>query len=66
MMAAPPTGFLYWPTLSYYSSVTRIPYVIEGFLSSEPVFTHLDVLGNTFGAFVRVVNARANVPVDVL
>jgi hypothetical protein len=46
--------------------VTRIPYVIEGSLSSGPVFTQLEVLGNTFGAFVRVFNARAESPVDVL
>ena len=60
-------GAPFWlRSVDFYSSVTRIPYVIEGFLSSEPVFTQLDVLGNTFGNFVRVFNTRPDLAVDVL
>ena len=60
-------GAPFWfRSVDFYSSVTRIPYVIEGSLSSQEMFTQLDVLGNTFGAFVRVVNARPDLPVDVL
>jgi len=60
-------GAPFWfRSVDLYSSVTRIPYVIEGSLSSEEMFTQLDVLGNTFGAFVRVVNARPDLPVDLL
>jgi hypothetical protein len=53
-------------SVDLYSSVTPIPYVIEGFLSEEPMFTVVNTLGNTFGNFVRVANPRATVPVDVL
>jgi hypothetical protein len=60
-------GAPFWlRSVDFYSSVTRIPYVIEGFLSSEAAFIQLEVLGNTFGAFVRVFNARAEAPVDVV
>jgi len=60
-------GSPFWlRSVDFYSSVTRIPYVIEGFLSGEPVFTQLEVLGNTFGAFVRVPSSRPDAPVDVL
>jgi hypothetical protein len=60
-------GSPFWlRSVDFYSSVTRIPYVIEGSLSSEPAFTQLQVLGNTFGNFVRVLNSRADVPVDVV
>ena len=60
-------GAPFWlRSLDLYSSVTRIPYVVEGFLSGEPVFTQLEVLGNTFGNFVRVANSRADLPVDRL
>jgi len=60
-------GAPFWlRSVDFYSSVTRIPYVIEGFLSSEPVFTQLDVLGNTFGNFARVLNTRPDLAVDVL
>ena len=60
-------GAPFWlRSLDFYSSVTRIPYVIEGFLSGEPMFTQLEVLGNTFGNFVRVANSRPDLPVDRL
>jgi hypothetical protein len=60
-------GVPFWlRSIDFYSSVTRIPYVIEGFLSGEAAFIQLEVLGNTFGNFVRVTNARADLPVDVL
>lgn len=60
-------GAPFWlRSVDFYSSVTRIPYVIEGFLSSQPVFTQLDVLGNTFGNFVRVSNTRPDLAVDVV
>jgi hypothetical protein len=60
-------GSPFWlRSVDFYSSVTRIPYVIEGFLSGEPMFTQLEVLGNTFGNFVRVSNTRSDALVDVL
>lgn len=60
-------GAPFWlRSVDFYSSTTRIPYVIEGFLSSEPVFTVVNVLGNTFGNFVRAPNPRADAPVDVV
>ena len=60
-------GAPFWlRSLDFYSSVTRIPYVIEGFLSGEPMFAQLEVLGNTFGNFVRVANSRPDLPVDRL
>jgi hypothetical protein len=60
-------GAPFWlSSVDFYSSTTRIPYVIEGFLSSEPVFTVVNVLGNTFGNFVRTPNPRADAPVDVV
>jgi hypothetical protein len=58
-------GMPFWlRSVDLYSSTTRIPYVIEGFLGSDPVFTVIDVLGNTFGNFARTPNPRADVPVD--
>lgn len=60
-------GAPFWLTsVDFYSSTTRIPYVIEGLLGSEPMFSQLDVLGNTFGNFARVTNARPDAPVDEL
>lgn len=60
-------GAPFWfASVDLYSSTTRIPYVFEGFLDSEPVFTVLDVLGNTFGSFVRVRNPHVDKPVDAV
>ena len=60
-------GMPFWlRSVDFYSSTTRIPYVIEGFLSSEPTFTVIDVLGNTFGNFARTSNPHADMPVDQL
>ena len=60
-------GAPFWlRSVDFYSSVTRIPYVVEGSLSSELAFVQLDVLGNTFGNFVRVSNRTADLPVDVV
>jgi hypothetical protein len=60
-------GAPFWFTsVDLYSSTTRIPHVFEGFLDSEPVYTVLDVLGNTFGSFVRVRNPHADKPIDAL
>ena len=60
-------GAPFWfRSFDVYSSVTRIPYVVEGSLSAEPVFTQLEVLGNTFGNFVRVSNRTPDRPVDVV
>lgn len=60
-------GAPFWlRSVDFYSSVTRIPYVIEGLLSGEAMFTQLDVLGNTFGNFVRVANSQPDLPVDRL
>jgi hypothetical protein len=60
-------GAPFWlVSVDYYSSTTRIPSVTEGTLSSEPMFTVVNVLGNTFGAFARAPNPHANVPVDAV
>jgi hypothetical protein len=60
-------GAPFWlNSVDFYSSTTRIPYVIEAFLSAEPAYTVVNVLGNTFGAFVRTANPRANVPLDAV
>lgn len=51
-------------SIDFYSSTTKIPYVIEGFLNAAPMFTVVDVIGNTFGAFARRPNPSADVPVQ--
>ena len=60
-------GAPFWfNSIDLYSSTTKIPYVFEGSLSSDPVFTIVNVLGNTFGNFARTPNPRADAAVDVL
>jgi len=60
-------GAPFWfRSFDVYSSVTRIPYVVEGSLSAEPAFTQLEVLGNTFGNFVRVPSRTPDLPVDAV
>jgi hypothetical protein len=57
-------GAPFWlNSIDVYSSTTKIPYVIEGFLNSELMFSVVDVVGNTFGAFARRSNPKADVPV---
>jgi hypothetical protein len=58
-------GTPFWlDSIDFYSSTTKIPYVIEGSLNAEPVFTVIDVIGNTFGAFARRTNPKADMPVQ--
>jgi hypothetical protein len=58
-------GAPFWlHSIDFYSSTTKIPYVIEGFLNSEQVFTVVDVIGNTFGAFARRTNPMSDMPVQ--
>jgi len=58
-------GAPFWlNSIDLYSSTTKIPYVIEGFLNSELMFSIVDVVGNTFGAFARRSNPKADVPVQ--
>jgi hypothetical protein len=58
-------GTPFWlNSVDFYSSTTKIPYVIEGFLNSDPAFTVIDVIGNTFGAFARQTNPTADVAVQ--
>jgi hypothetical protein len=58
-------GAPFWlNSVDFYSSTTKIPYVIEGSLNGEPTFTVVDVIGNTFGAFARRTNPKADVPVQ--
>jgi hypothetical protein len=58
-------GAPFWlNSIDFYSSTTKIPYVIEGFLNSEQMFAVTDVIGNTFGAFARRPNPKADVPVQ--
>ena len=58
-------GAPFWlNSIDFYSSTTKIPYVIEGSLNSKQVFAVSDVIGNTFGAFARRSNPKADVPVQ--
>jgi hypothetical protein len=58
-------GAPFWlNSVDFYSSTTKIPYVIEGFFNSEQVFSVVDVIGNTFGAFARQSNPNASTVVD--
>jgi hypothetical protein len=58
-------GAPFWlNSIDFYSSTTKIPYVIEGFLNGEQTFAVSDVIGNTFGAFARRSNPKADVPVQ--
>jgi hypothetical protein len=58
-------GVPFWlNSVDLYSSTTKIPYVIEGTLNSEPAFTVIDSVGNTFGAFARRTNPKADMPVQ--
>ena len=58
-------GAPFWlNSIDFYSSTTKIPYVIEGFFNSEQVFSVVDVIGNTFGAFARRSNPNASTVVD--
>jgi hypothetical protein len=53
-------------SVDLYSSTTRIPYEITGFLKSAAVLTMGGTLGNTFGNFVTVSNPKAATFVDAL
>jgi hypothetical protein len=58
-------GTPFWlNSVDLYSSTTKIPYVIEGVLNSEPAFTVIDIVGNTFGTFARRTNPKADTPVQ--
>ena len=60
-------GAPFWfNSIDLYSSTTKIPYVFEGSLSGDPVFTVVNVLGNTFGAFARTPNPRSDAGIDTL
>lgn len=60
-------GAPFWfSSIDLYSSTTKIPYVFEGSLSGDSVYTVVNVLGNTFGAFARTANLRADAPIDTL
>src|SRR5205814_5402372 len=52
-------GDAFWlNAIDFYSSTTKIPYVIEGYLNNELAFSVVDVIGNTFGAFARRPNPK--------
>jgi hypothetical protein len=60
-------GSPFWHvSTDFYSSTTRIPYSMEGWLSGERMFTVADTLPNTFGNFMRSYNPHERVPVDLL
>jgi hypothetical protein len=60
-------GAPFWLTsVDLYSSTTAIPYVLEGFLSEQVMFTVNDGLGPTRGNFVKATNPHLNVPIDTL
>lgn len=58
-------GDAFWlNAIDFYSSTTKIPYVIEGYLNNELAFSVVDVIGNTFGAFARRPNPKVDTPVQ--
>ena len=58
-------GAPFWfKSIDLYSSTTKIPYVIEGFLNSDQIYASVDVIGNTFGAFARRSNPNADMAVQ--
>jgi len=58
-------GAPFWfNSIDLYSSTTKIPYVIEGFLNSDEIYASADVIGNTFGAFARRSNPKADMAVQ--
>jgi hypothetical protein len=58
-------GAPFWfNSIDLYSSTTKIPYVIEGFLNSDQIYASVDVIGNTFGAFARRSNPNADTAVQ--
>ncbi len=58
-------GAPFWfNSIDLYSSTTKIPYVIEGFLNSDQTYAVVDVIGNTFGAFARRSNPKADMAVQ--
>jgi hypothetical protein len=58
-------GSPFWfNSIDLYSSTTKIPYVIEGFLNSDQIYASVDVIGNTFGAFARRSNPNADMAVQ--
>ena len=58
-------GAPFWfNSIDFYSSTTKIPYVIEGFLNSDQRYAVVDVIGNTFGAFARRSNPNADLAVQ--
>jgi hypothetical protein len=58
-------GAPFWfNSIDLYSSTTKIPYVIEGFLNSDQIYASVDVIGNTFGAFARRSNPNADMAVQ--
>lgn len=60
-------GAPFWlRSADFYSSTTKIPFVLEGSLNSESMFTVVDVIGNTFGTFARRPNPKADVPIQEL
>src|SRR5436190_8957709 len=58
-------GDAFWlNTIDLYSSTTKIPYVIEGYLNNTLAFSVVDVIGNTSGAFARRPNPKVDMPVQ--
>jgi hypothetical protein len=58
-------GAPFWfNSIDLYSSTTKIPYVVEGFLNSTQQYAVVDVIGNTFGAFARRSNPKAEMAVQ--
>jgi hypothetical protein len=58
-------GAPFWfKTIDLYSSTTKIPYVIEGFLNADQIYASVDVIGNTFGAFARRSNPNGDMAVQ--
>lgn len=53
-------------TVDLYSSITPLPYTMTGFLDACPVFTVSDVVPNTFGRFVTVLNPHSTDTIDTL
>jgi hypothetical protein len=65
-MTADDGGTFLFNAVDLYSSLTVIPFVIEGRLGSATVFSFSDTLPQTSGAFVRVHNPQLSDPIDTL
>lgn len=53
-------------SVDLYSSVTKIPYIIKGYLKSNVIFNVTGTIPNTFGGFATATNSRNTDVIDTL